>query len=252
VASLLAAYREPLFWLFPVGSLVVSTASFALFAAPLTWIAWRDPAWARPYRLQSRPPREQQLVAASIGTWVANNCWLAAATIASWPLLRLTGVHAGPLPPWWVIGGEVAFFVYLDDFLYYWFHRGMHARRLYKGVHGWHHRIVTPWAVTGHYMHPVEYVLTGTIALLGPLLLGAHVAVLWIWFAFRQWEAAEGHSGYDFPWSPTRFIPGSDGARHHDWHHARVRGNYAGFFPIWDRVFGTFAKGYAEALAATR
>ena len=31
----------------------------------------------------------------------------------------------------------------------------------------------------------------------------------------------------------------SDGARHHDFHHARVRGNYAGFFPIWDRRFGT-------------
>jgi sterol desaturase/sphingolipid hydroxylase (fatty acid hydroxylase superfamily) len=28
-----------------------------------------------------------------------------------------------------------------------------------------------------------------------------------------------------------------------------VRGNYAGFFPIWDRVFGTYAKGYAEVLA---
>jgi plant 4alpha-monomethylsterol monooxygenase len=116
-------------------------------------------------------------------------------------------------------------------------------------VHGWHHRIVTPWAVTGHYMHPVEYVLTGTIALVGPLLVGAHVAVLWIWFAWRQWEAAEGHSGYDFPWSPSHWFPGSDGARHHDWHHARVRGNYAGFFPIWDRACGTFAKGYAEVLA---
>jgi sterol desaturase/sphingolipid hydroxylase (fatty acid hydroxylase superfamily) len=88
---------------------------------------------------------------------------------------------------------QVVFFVYLDDFLYYWFHRGMHGRWLYKHVHGWHHRIVTPWAITGHYMHPVEYSLTGTVALIGPLLLGSHVVTLWVWFAFRQWEAAEGH-----------------------------------------------------------
>ena len=41
-------YREPLFWLFPVGSLVASVVAFVLFAAPLTWIAWADPVWARP------------------------------------------------------------------------------------------------------------------------------------------------------------------------------------------------------------
>ena len=249
MSTILAWYQEPLFWLFPVGSLVVSMAAFVLFAGPLTWIAWADPAWARPYRLQSRPPREQQLVAASVRTWLVNNACLAGATIASWPLLRLTGVHAGPLPPLWVIGAQLLFFVYLDDFLYYWFHRTMHGRWLYPHVHGWHHRIVTPWAITGHYMHPLEYTLTGTVALIGPLLLGSHVVTLWLWFAFRQWEAAEGHSGYEFPWTPTHLFLGNDGARHHDFHHARVRGNYAGFFPIWDRVFGTYAKGYAEVLA---
>ena len=238
---------EPLFWLFPVGSFAVSMVAFIAFAAPLTAIAARDSTWARRFRLQSRPPREQQLVGASVRWWLLNNVCLGVATVAAWPLLRRSGVHAGPLPAWWVIAAEVVGFVYLDDFLYYWFHRGMHARWLYKHVHGWHHRIVTPWAITGHYMHPIEYVLTGTVALIGPLVFGAHVVVLWVWFALRQWEAAEGHCGYDFPWSPSRWLPGSDGARHRDWHHARVRGNYAGFFPIWDRAFGTLAKGYAAA-----
>jgi 4-alpha-methyl-delta7-sterol-4alpha-methyl oxidase len=93
-------------------------------------------------------------------------------------------------------------------------------------------------------MHPVEFTLTASIALVGPLLVGAHVVTLWLWFAFRQWEAAEGHSGYDLPWTPTH-----DGARHHDWHHARVKGNYAGFLTWMDRLCGTYARGYAEDLA---
>jgi len=101
-------------------------------------------------------------------------------------------------------------------------------------------------------MHPVEYVLTGSLALLGPLLVGAHVVTLWTWIAFRQWEAAEGHAGYDFPWTPTHWLPGNDGARHHDMHHLRVRGNYAGYLMWTDRVFGTLSKGYAEDLAARR
>jgi len=94
--TLLDWYREPLFWSFPVGSLIASMVAFAIFATPLTWIAWADPAWARPYRLQSRAPREQQLVGPSIGWWLANNLCLAVATIASWPLLR-SDARAGKL-----------------------------------------------------------------------------------------------------------------------------------------------------------
>jgi sterol desaturase/sphingolipid hydroxylase (fatty acid hydroxylase superfamily) len=35
-------------------------------------------------------------------------------------------------------------------------------------------------------------------------------------------------------------------------HHAKVKGNYAGFTPIFDRLFGTLARGYAEDLATRR
>jgi sterol desaturase/sphingolipid hydroxylase (fatty acid hydroxylase superfamily) len=52
------------------------------------------------------------------------------------------------------------------------------------------------------------------------------------------------------PTSPTHLLPFNDGATHHDVHHERVKGNYAGFLQLWDRVFGTFARGYGEELAA--
>lgn len=250
--DLVAIYREPLFWLFPVASSLLSMLAFAAFAAPLTWLAARDPAWARPYRIQTRRPRAQELLGPSIRTWLSNNLRVIAASLLTWPLLRLTGVHAGPLPPLWLIVVQVAFFIYLDDFLYYWMHRTLHRPALFKRIHGWHHRIYTPWAVTGHYMHPTEYGLTALLVLVGPILVGAHVVTLWIWICFRQWEAAEGHCGYDFPWSPTHFLPFNDGAIHHDVHHARVRGNYAGFLTWTDRVFGTFARGYEADLAARR
>jgi 4-alpha-methyl-delta7-sterol-4alpha-methyl oxidase len=250
--ALADAYRDPLFVLFPIATFAVSTVAFLAFAAPLTWIAARAPASLERYRIQNRRVRAQEIVGPSLRSWAVNNGAMLVGVVAAWPVLRLTGVHAGPLPAWWVVAGQLVFFVYLDDFLYYWFHRAMHAPRLFKRIHGWHHRIITPWAITGHYMHPVEYLLTATVALVGPIAVGAHVATVWLWFAFRQWEAAEGHSGYDFPWTPTHFLPGNDGAVHHDVHHGRVRGNYAGFLPIWDRVFGTYARGYGEELAARR
>jgi sterol desaturase/sphingolipid hydroxylase (fatty acid hydroxylase superfamily) len=243
-------YTEPMFWLFPVAGTVVGMLSFLLFAGAFTFLAWKQPAWAEPYRIQARATGRRSVVWPSLKRHFGNNGVMALATFASWPLLRLSHVHAGPLPRWWVILLQLLFFILLDDFLFYWMHRGLHESRwLFKRVHSIHHRIMTPWAITGHYMHPVEYLLTGTLMLAGPLLVGCHVVTLYLWVVIRQWEAAEGHAGYDFPWSPMHLFPFSDGATHHDFHHAKVKGNYAGFFPWTDRAFGTLCDGYAEHLA---
>lgn len=246
-------YSEEMFWLFPVAGTVVGLVSFAVFAGPMTWLAWKQPAWAEPYRIQARKTGRRSIVGPALWHEARNNLALAVFTFASWPLLRLSNVHAGPLPAWWVIVLQLLFFIVLDDFLFYWMHRGLHESRwLFKKVHSTHHRIMTPWAITGHYMHPVELILTAVVALVGPLLVGAHVVTLYLWIVIRQWEAAEGHAGYDFPWSPTHLMPFSDGATHHDYHHAKVKGNYAGFFPWWDAAFGTLCQGYDEHLARTR
>ena len=247
--ALVDLYREPLFWLFPIGSSAVSMLAFALFAAPMSFIAYKDYPALRRFRIQTRKPRPQDLVGPSLRLWLLNNGLTLLLVTAAWPLLRLSRVHAGPLPPAWVVAAQVLLFIYVDDLLFYWMHRAMHAPWLFKRVHFVHHKIYTPWAVTAHYMHPLEYVLTASLMLLGPMVLGVHVVTLWCWIVVRQWEAAEGHSGYDFPWSPSRLLPFSDGAVHHDFHHAKVRGNYAGFLRLWDRVFGTYARDYGDDLA---
>jgi 4-alpha-methyl-delta7-sterol-4alpha-methyl oxidase len=264
----LATYQDPRFVPVLIVTQAISMGAFLLFALPMTWIAARDPAWARRWKIQNTrgvgrldeaeaarrnilvPGR--LMVLASLRSWSINNVCMAIASLALWPLIALSGIHTGPLPAIWVIAAQWLLFIYLDDFLYYWMHRTMHRRFLLKHVHGWHHRVLAPWAITGHYMHPIEYMLTGTLAFLGPTLLGSHVVVLWLWIAFRQWEASEGHCGYDFPWTFTHLLPFSDGALHHDFHHARVRGNYAGFLWLWDRVFGTYVRDYQRDREAWR
>lgn len=259
-----AAYADPRFIWVGIVTVLLSALAFLAFALPLTAVAARDPAWARRWKIQnprgagamSQQEAERRgilvqgprMVRESLWSWARNNLCMLVLTLAAWPLMSLSGVHLSPIPDnwWWLFPLQLLFCIYLDDFLYYGMHRAMHTRWLLSKVHGRHHRVLAPWAITGHYMHPVEYVLTGSLAFLGPSLLGAHVALLWIWILFRQWEAAEGHCGYAFPWSPTRWLPFSHGALHHDAHHARVRGNYAGFLGLWDRRFGTEVRGYDE------
>ena len=243
LSAILDAWRDPRALPFLLGTTAVSMGAFLLFALPLTWIAWREPAWAAPYRLQSRRPRAQTLLVPSVGRWIVNNAAMTAGAALAWPLIARSGFRVGaPGPSPWELAWQVALFLYLDDFLFYWMHRALHQGWLFKRIHAVHHRIYTPWAITGHYMHPAEFVLTGSLMILGPLLLGSHLTTIFAWIVVRQWEAAEGHCGYALPWSPSRFIPGSEGAEHHDLHHARVRVNYAGFLPIWDKVFGTWAR----------
>jgi 4-alpha-methyl-delta7-sterol-4alpha-methyl oxidase len=232
--------RDPMFWWFPVGATVVSMTAFVAFAVPLTALAWFEPAWAAPWRIQPRRPDVRKWLRQAIDRWLFNNLLLTIAVVALWPLVApWSRVHLGEPPPWWWMLAQVVGFVYLDDVLYYFMHRAMHHPRVYRHVHAVHHRVRTPVAITGHFMHPIEYGLTGLLALVGPLLVGAHVYTLYAWVALRQWEAAEGHCGYNLPFSPVHLLPGSDAGVFHDFHHAHFQGNYAGFLAWFDRVMGT-------------
>ncbi len=243
--ALLEIYTAPRFFLIPVLSSLISIAAFALFAIPMTWLAVREPAWLRPRRLQKRRADPATIIGPSVRRWLANNAILTVLLVVTWPLLRLSGLHTGPLPSPQVILGQLLLFILLDDALYYGLHRLMHTTWMYRRVHIVHHRHRTPLAISGHYMHPVEFLATAGLMMLGPTLAGSHVVTLYLWVVIRQWEAAEGHCGYRLPL--TAALPFSDGAAHHDAHHAFFRGNYAGFLPHIDRLLGTFVRGDDEA-----
>lgn len=51
----LALYQEPMFWKFPVATLALSVGAFLVFALPWTVLAWFDPQWAQPYKIQQKP-----------------------------------------------------------------------------------------------------------------------------------------------------------------------------------------------------
>ena len=66
-----------------------------------------------------------------------------------------------------------------------------------------------------------------------------HFFTQMVWYVVRISETAEGHSGYDVPWSPFRVIPFSTSPAYHDFHHYENTGNYSSLFVHWDTFFGT-------------
>lgn len=130
----------------------------------------------------------------------------------------------------------------VDDFLFYWTHRLLHHRLIYKHVHKQHHQFRHSVALAVEYAHPIEDLLCNTlVTIAGPLLLGAHVSVFWAYVGLKLWQSIDAHSGYDlpFPLTPWSAIRWMDCAPAHDFHHAHNAGNYGGYTIFWDWLCGT-------------
>lgn len=247
-------YQDPWFWQFPMTTLAISASIFLLFALPWTLIAWKEPESLRKYKIQDKAFELDKFFWPSMGRMLINNLILVALLIVSWPIIKLSGVHNGELPVWYIIVAQIIFFIFMDDFLYYWMHRWFHENKfLLKHVHSVHHRIRNTCGINGNYMHWIEFSATATLMLLGPMLIGAHLYVVWIWVVIRQFEAVDGHAGYDIPWNPAHWLPLYEGPVYHDFHHAKFKGNYAGFLPYLDRFMGnTYVKEYLTYLKGKR
>lgn len=136
---------------------------------------------------------------------------------------------------------QLLFLMITEDFAFNIFHRLSHWRVIYPYFHKIHHNYVNTVSIGAEHFHPVDYFVGILIpGAFGPTLLGSrmHFGAYLLWVLFRTAEGVDGHSGYEFPWSPFRLIPFSASASYHDFHHSHNVGNYSSFLTIWDIVFG--------------
>jgi len=155
-----------------------------------------------------------------------------------------------PLPPLHVALGEMLAFILIADTGFYWSHRLLHHGAIYKYVHKQHHQFKVSIGLAAEYAHPIEQIISNQLpTIAGPLLLGSHMAVLWLWLWLRVIETVDAHSGFDFPFTARKLLPGIvDGSERHDFHHSHNVGNYGAFLTLWDRLMGT-DKAYHEFIA---
>jgi len=144
-----------------------------------------------------------------------------------------------PLPSWFEIVNCCIFSLIIEDFYFYWMHRFLHMKQIYKHIHKVHHEFASPFGFAAEYAHPIETVLLGVGTVIGPMIMATHFFTVLVWLFIRLLQTVEAHSGYDFPWSPRHFIPFWGGSEFHDFHHETSSGNYSSTFTVWDRVFGT-------------
>ncbi len=133
--------------------------------------------------------------------------------------------------------------VFIHDAYFYWTHRLLHWKFIYKWSHKVHHNSdnPTPWAAFS--FHPVEAIITAGIIPIILFCVPAHPFIVFIFFTFMVFINVIGHLGYEiFPlnFRKSKFGRFHNTSTNHNLHHQNIRCNYGLYFTFWDKLMNTY------------
>ena len=137
---------------------------------------------------------------------------------------------------------EFALLVLLHDTWFYWAHRGMHTRWLFRRVHRLHHksRTPTPWAA--YSFAPPEAIIEAAFLPVAGLLISTHEITVLLFVSHMILRNVIGHAGFEiFPgwWLRVPLVRCVTTTTHHDLHHSNGGYNFGLYFTWWDRCMNT-------------
>ena len=131
--------------------------------------------------------------------------------------------------------------VVLGDFIGYWVHRWFHTSALWK-IHAIHHSSVELDWLSSVRVHPFNQAIGNSITVAILLSLGFPMTALAAYLPFLIFYAILLHANVPWSFGPFRYVIASP--KFHRWHHTSeeqgLDKNFAGLFPVFDLIFGTF------------
>jgi lathosterol oxidase len=145
--------------------------------------------------------------------------------------------------------GPLGFTAYLaamvlaHDTWFYWSHRAMHTRLLYKHFHRFHHRTITPTAWTAYAFAIPEAALMFVFMPLFFAILPTPTPVVFTFLAIMILRNAMAHAGLELHpsgWASHPVLRWITTTTHHDMHHGTsYNHNYGFYFTWWDKLMST-------------
>ncbi|HVV54717.1 MAG TPA: sterol desaturase family protein [Mucilaginibacter sp.] len=144
---------------------------------------------------------------------------------------------------------SITLMVFVHDTYFYWAHRLLHWKPLFKTVHIVHHRSLNPTPFSAYAFHPVEALVEIGIIPLIVFTIPYHVSALDIFSVYTLLMNIFGHMGYEFfskGFVRNKFLKWHNTATNHNMHHRFIKCNYGLYFNIWDRLMKTNHPHYEE------
>ncbi|MCZ8156383.1 MAG: sterol desaturase family protein [Leptospira sp.] len=148
---------------------------------------------------------------------------------------------------WLWVGFSFCIALFINDTLFYWFHRMMHLPLFYQFFHRVHHESTDPSPFTSYAFHPSEAVLENVSMLIIPFILPIHFGVMIFIQLLDMTNNILAHLGYElYPkgWVKFPILKFKTVSTHHNMHHQLFHGNYGLYFTWWDKWMGTEFEDY--------
>lgn len=244
VGSVLATWRQ---------ALTVDFLRYFLPAALFYCVFWLwRPGWARHRRIQSGDPGRDRIVseiAYSLSTVVIFSAIGSSLVYAQ--RAGLTQIYVNLAGRGWAyFWASIVLAILAHDAYFYWTHRLLHWRPLYRLAHHVHHRSTSPTPWAAYAFHPLEAVIQAGVYVLVVLAIPMHPLALMLFLVYMIVRNVVGHLGYEIwpsgfarhPLTRWHLTP-----THHDLHHRIGKGNYGLYFSFWDDWIGTQRSDYEAA-----
>lgn len=228
---------------------------YLIAAGVMTLVLWLGGRWLDIRRIQQRRPKPEDYrreVLSSLRTVFV----FGVTTLSTLAMLQL-GLVRMALDgfSWGALALQTVAIILAHDAYFYWMHRAIHHKRLFRTWHLHHHksRTPTPWAaysfssweaVSEAAFVPLYLLLASTF---GVEYLGLAM-FLFLWHMIIR--NVIGHCGTEiYPrwWVDNPLTGWWNTVTHHDLHHSSSTYNFGLYFTWWDRWMGTEHPRYRES-----
>ena len=248
-AAQFVAETYPGIWMFDTARYLIGAGGVYL----LVWIVLARALRNRKIRQASPDWRQMRReILASLRT-AAIFAGVGGLSIAGLMAAGVDVVYGDPQARGWVyFGFSTMALIVLHDAWFYWTHRLIHHRKLFRRLHREHHKSHNPSPWTAYSFDPGEAAVNAIYLPLVLLFVPSSGLAIFIFVNHMMIRNAMGHSGYELFPARRNGRPLFDwmtSVTHHDLHHAQAGWNFGLYFTWWDRLMGTEHPLYHEKFA---